>query len=254
MEQPDTLSSGTAGSPPTRHNGRGPTTGEAPPPEPAGATPDGPPAGPAVPRATVPRVTVPRATVPRAKAPSSRPALVVVGIAAGLLLLFGIASAVTGTSSPPKPSRPASAGRPLKGTSLRAEPAAGLLQAIERPGTPPADVLQSLFLPVGATKVSSKPWDGETQFNGEVAFRSAASQAAVVGFFRAELSASGWSISSVGPARGQAGATEVLAQRSSTDGWYWGVGVVVSPTTFSNGATTDSTRFTLDLFQEPQTD
>lgn len=238
MEQLDRPAPGTVGSPPSRQNGHGASPAGSPSPEEQGSAPR--------------NDRSPEPHTRRAGVPSARPALLVVVIAAGLLLLFGVGSALTGSSTPPKPST--SAGAPVKGTTLRSEPASGRLHAIERPGTPPADVLQSLVLPAGTVTVSAEPWDGETQFNGEMAFRSSASQGAVVSFYRAELRAKGWSISSVGPARDQAGATEVLAQRSSTDGWYWGVGVVVSPTTFPNGATSDSTHFTVDLFQEPETD
>ena len=80
-------------------------------------------------------------------------------------------------------------------------------------------------------------------------FDVVASQATVLGFYKAELKSLGWSISSTGAADRVKGATEVLAQRASADGWYWEVGVVVSPTTFGSG--TDNTPFTLDLYEVP---
>lgn len=195
----------------------------------------------------------------RAKVPSARPALVVVGTAAGLVLLFGIGAALTGSSSTAPPAKSSTA--PVKGATLRAEAATAVLRPIERPDTPPDDVLHAVVVPAGSVALSSKPWDGTTQFSGEMTFRLHTSQAAVVAFYRAELKARGWSISSVGPAEGKKGATEVLAQRASSDGWYWEIGVVASPTTFTTpasaggaaGASGDTTRFTLDLFQEPET-
>lgn len=191
---------------------------------------------------------------PRASVPSAKPALVVVGIAAGLVLLFGIGSALSGSGGPAAPAKRAPAH--VKGTTLGSEGATAVLRPIERPGTPPSDVLRSIVVPVGSATVSSKPWDGTTQFSGEMTFRLSASQAAVVSFYRAELRARGWSISSVGAAEGHAGSTEVLAQRASSDGWYWEIGIVVSPTSFSSTSSTagaDVTRFSLDLFQEPDT-
>ncbi len=201
----------------------------------------------------VPGAPVPAPARSRGAVPSTRPALIVVGIAAGLVLLFGVGAALTGSGSPAKP---ASATGRVRGTALRAEPATATLRPIERPGTPPSDVLSSIVLPVGTAVVSSTPWNGATQFNGKMTFHLPGSQAAVVAFYRAELKANGWSISSVGAARGQQNATEVLAQRASSDGWYWEIGIVVSPTTFSksvSASSADSTRFSLDLFQEPQT-
>ena len=209
-----------------------------------GLVTDRPPAGPADGRPAPPER-------PRRAVPSARPALVVVGIAAVLVLLFGIGAALTGSSSPSKPA--ASATAPVRGATLRAEAATAALRPIERPGTPPADVLHAIVLPAGSTAVSSKPWDGSTQYSAKMAFHLDTSQAAVVSFYRAELRARGWSISSVGAAAGKKHATEVLAQRASTDGWYWEIGVVVSPTTFTSASAGDRTRFSLDLFEEPDT-
>jgi len=98
--------------------------------------------------------------------------------------------------------------------------------------------------------VSHTPWSGSTQFSAAMSFRLGASQAALVDFFRTELHAHGWSITSVGAAHDAKGATEVLSQRESTDGWFWDAGVVVYPTTFARSGA-DVTRFTLDLYEVP---
>lgn len=181
----------------------------------------------------------------RPAGPSVRPALIVLGIAVVLVLLFGIGAAVTGSPSP------APHASPVHGISLRAEPAAAGLRPIELPGTPPSDVLGSLILPKGAVARSSVKWDGSTQYSATMRFDVGASQGAVIGFYRAELEARGWSIQDVGPARAQPGATEVLAQRPSADGWYWEAGVVVSPSTFGVHAASETTRFTLELYEMP---
>lgn len=221
--------------------------------DPGTPSPVGPPSPEGPPSAMRPPSAMPRRTVP-----SARPALIVVGIAAGLLVLFGIGAALTGSPKPATPSKSATA--PVKGATLKAESAAPILRPIERPGTPPSDVLGAVVVPAGSAAVSSKPWDGTTQFSGKMTFRLRSSQAAVVEFYKAELRSRGWSISSVGAAEGTKNATEVLAQRASTDGWYWEIGVVVLPTRFTTASgsgaaasSSDTTRFTLDLFQEPET-
>jgi len=175
-----------------------------------------------------------------------KPALVVVAIAAGLLLLFGIGSALTGNGRPPS-------GGPthVRGTALAAGPGTRALRPIEDPGTPPSDVLGTLVVPRRAKVVSATRWDGATQYSARMGFRLSASQAAVVSFYRRELHGRGWSILSVGAAQGQPRATEVLAQRASADGWYWEVGVVVSPTVFAGGSAKENTPFTLELFEVP---
>jgi hypothetical protein len=182
----------------------------------------------------------------RRPGPSVKPALVVVGIAALLLLLFGIGSAVTGSHG----ATPAPPGR-VAHSALPAEPARVALRPIERAGTPPPDVLSSLVVPKGAATSSATRWDGETQYSAKMAFRLGASQAAIVQFYRTELRARGWSIVSVGAAHDAPRSTEVLAQRASSDGWYWEVGAVVSPTTFGTSSNVESTSFSLELFEEP---
>ncbi len=184
---------------------------------------------------------------PRATTPSVRPALVVVGIAAALLLLFGIGAAVQGSSRSTSAPHP----RHVAGTALVAEPAAALLRPIETPGTPPTDVLTAVVVPTGTTRTAATPSSGTTQFSATADFEVSASQASVVGFYRAELKARGWSSPDVSTTQAPKGAIEVLAQRASTDGWYWEIGVVVSPTTFSAATTRDRTRFTLELFEVP---
>lgn len=184
----------------------------------------------------------------RRSGPSLRPALVVVAIAAGLILLFGVGAALTGRSSPAPPP----VGQ-VPGARLAAVQATSALRPIERPGTPPSDVLGALVVPARVTTVASAPWNGSTQYSAKISFRVPASQEAVVSFYRSELHARGWGSISTGAARGRKGATEVLAQKASSDGWYWEVGVVVSPTTFgsSPGSAADVTRFSIELFQVP---
>lgn len=179
-----------------------------------------------------------------------------VGLAALILVIFGIGSALSGNGGsanpattdavPPGPTK-------VAGTPLEAVPAKGALGALVHGGTPPADVVDALPLPAGSTRVAVAPTRGITLFSASERFTVAGTQAAVVTFYRTELAALQWKILDVGPARGAAHATEVLAQRAGSDGWYWEVGAVVSPTVFPAGAsaigTTGTTPFALRLFQ-----
>lgn len=183
----------------------------------------------------------------RSGMPSVRPALVVLGIAAALVLLFGIGAAIQGSSSSTSAPRP----HHVAGVSLAAEPAAALLRPIETPGTPPNDVLASVVVPAGTTRTGATPSTGTTQFSAKADFEVAASQSSVVDFYRAELEARGWSSPDVSATQTPEGAIEVLAQRASADGWYWEIGVVVSPSTFSTSSRGDRTPFTLELFEVP---
>jgi hypothetical protein len=195
----------------------------------------------------VPSPPAPSIGARRPATPSVRPALVVVGVALLLILLFGVASALTTNPAPSVPTA-----RHVGSTGLVAEPAAGPLHPIEILGTPPADILDALALPKGSREKSATPWSGSTQFSGTMSFEVGATQAQVISFFHTELRARGWSILDVGPARGHPGATEVLAQRASTDGWFWEAGAVVSPTAFpKRSAHAEATRYSLELYEMP---
>ena len=179
--------------------------------------------------------------------------MIVLGIAAGILVLFGVLAAVSGqgTDKPTGTSGPTS----VKGTSLLAVPAARALKPIERPGTPPDNIVDALTLPQGSVAGSVKDDNtSATQYDEQMQFSVKASEDTVVNFYKAQLKTDGWSTFSVGPATDLPGGVQVLAQKGGTDGWYWEVGAIVSPTTFAPASGTDSTRFTLRLFQEPDDD
>lgn len=189
------------------------------------------------------------------RGPGLRPALVVVGIAAFVVLVFGVGAALTGGGTgTPRTSATAvtvpSGPTHVRGTTLLARPAATVLDPIRQPGTPPADIVDSLAVPVGATVVGHTPSSGITLFDARERFTVPGTQAAVIAFYRAELVAMRWKVTDLGPARGHPGATVVLAQKAGSDGWYWEVGVVVSPTTFGAGSgSTGTTPFVLRLFE-----
>lgn len=186
---------------------------------------------------------------PPRRGPGMRPALLVVGIAAGVILLFGTLAAVTSGGSGGTVAPPARAVA-VQGSTLTAVPAAGGLSAIAQPGTPPPDVLNALILPSGWHLVSSTPSTGAGQYNASARFTVTSPEATVIAFYKNGLRSRGWKVFSVGPAKGALGSTEVLAQKAGSDGWYWEVGAVVSPTTFATG-TGQETAFTVTLFEVP---
>lgn len=204
---------------------------------------DGPVDGEAVDRPPLPPVR---------RTPSMRPALIVLGLAVLIVVLFGVLAAVApGNGAPPATSRPSK----VKGSSLLAVSAEKALQPIEHPGTPPADIVGTLTLPQGATARGHQDVNASTtQYDEQMTFSVGATQASVVGFYKAELKTGGWSLFSVGPATDHPDEVEVLAQKGGSDGWYWEVGAVVSPTTFSRTGAGETTAFTLKLFQEPDDD
>ena len=116
-------------------------------------------------------------------------------------------------------------------------------------GEPPMNVLHAVVFPEGTSAPAVKINQGEpTSFDETLVFRSPASSEALFTFFHDQMQGRGWRIFSTG-APVNARGVEVLAQKAGTDGWYWEQGVTVSPTTFSNHGTVQSTKVTVRLYQ-----
>lgn len=184
---------------------------------------------------------------------SIKPAAIVLGLGVLIVVVFGISSLFSGTAlAPPAPSPTKAVAVP--GTGLDAVAAAGALRPIEQPGQPPANILDAVVLPAGSQKVSVTDNSADAgQYDEQMTFKVPASEASVFAFYKAVLRSHGWRVFSTGPTESGKG-LEVLGQLAGTDGWYWQVGAVVSPTTFANtakgpGTGAESTAFTIRLFQ-----
>jgi len=188
--------------------------------------------------------------------------MVVLGLAVFIVVVFGVLAGVTNIDA----SGPANSGvRPatVPGTSLVAVSATRALRPIEQAGEPPGNSVDAVRIPVGAVVVSSaNNTAGAGEYDEQVTFAVAASQSAVIDFFRTEVRRLGWGQYSSGPAYNEPATIEVLATKGGNDGFYWEIGALVSPTTFAkNGvlstskaaATTGTTRFTIRLFQVSDT-
>jgi hypothetical protein len=185
----------------------------------------------------------------RPAGPSTKFALIVLGIT-GVIFLAGILVEWLDSGSPPPP--PAAAVRQAKGAPLHAVAGQPVIKAIIVGGQPPGDVVNAVVVPMGTTTVSGSSRDlGVETYDRSVDVRAPASQAALVTFYRLELRAEGWSSLSEGtPARAEKappGSVEVLAKRGASDGNFWEIGAVVTPTSFPAGEP-ETTTVTLRLF------
>lgn len=184
---------------------------------------------------------------PARPGPSLRPALLVVGIAAFLVLLFGIGAAVSNQGTPAAPSSHAVK---VAGTGLQAVPAASALRPIEQGGQPPANIIDAVRVPKGATAGAAvNDTEAAGQYDQQMHFSVSSSQGSVVDFYKIEMKRDGWDVTGPNPADGVAGGVEVLGEKGGDDGWYWEMGAVVSPTTFHGDR--ETTPFVLTLFQVP---
>jgi hypothetical protein len=175
-----------------------------------------------------------------------RPALVVGVIALAILLSFSVWAASTHT--PTKPTESTGAPKTVKGTSLKAVGAARSLVVIQQDGEPPANVLDAIELPVGAVRGAATDPGVGSSYDQQVQYSIDASQEAVLTFYRSELRALGWSTVTSGAAINQPG-QQIVGQLAGEDGFYWQLGVIVAPSTFSASGTTDITQFTLRVLQ-----
>ncbi len=175
------------------------------------------------------------------------PALIVLGLAVFILLGGVLAEALT-SSSPPPVAHVASVTL-SDGTHVNLSPATVRLRSIEASGQPPSDILGNLGIMTQSTIIGTIDGDqGTAQFDRTVDLRTEQlAQSQVAEAYRRMLQANGWHVIYQGDApQGVAGSTEVLANKGSSDGFYWETGVVVSPTT-----PTGFTSYSIEVFETP---
>jgi hypothetical protein len=211
---------------------------------PAGAPPGDPP-----------YLSEPTSDPPKPMAgPSVKLALIVVALAI-VIVISGLV--IQGFGAPnPSLSSPASVGT-AKGSPLKAVPARSDLTPLISSGEPPDDIVNAVVLPAGSeagavidNTLSAQGYDEQRLFTVD------APEQKIITFYEVELPAQGWHIESKGDARDQPG-FEVLAQRAGSDGYYWEIGAVVSPTTFPSSGpakSTGLTKFEIRLFQVSDSD
>jgi hypothetical protein len=185
---------------------------------------------------------------------SMRPAMLVVGLAAVIVVAF-IAIGFA-TNGKPVQTDTSKSIRAIAGSSLRAVSAAPALAVITQSGEPPSNILNSVSLPEGSARVSHQNNSAAAdQFDAQIGLINNASQAAIRTFYLSDMKAQGWQIFEIGPADHDPGALEVLGKKAGSDGFFWEMGAVVSATTFGAGAPpAGHTHFTVRLFQVPDPD
>ena len=181
---------------------------------------------------------------------SLRPAMVVLGLA--VVILGGFAALGLLTSQPNAPVRTGTSPRSVPGSTLLAVPAAHVLSVIIKEDGPPSDIVNAVSVPAGTVRISAQDNSGASaQYDSQVVLRSDASQGALLSFFTAAMKQQGWQVFDRGPAADNPGATEVLGKLAGSDGWYWDMGAVIPPTSFSPGAPAGGwTDVTIRLYQE----
>jgi hypothetical protein len=182
---------------------------------------------------------------------SMRLAMIVPGIGVVILGLFIGAEFLT--SNPVQPTKVSTHSFTVPGTPLRAVPAVKALKVITVSGQPPGNIINSSSIPQGAQRTSFENNTNSAQeYDAQITLKINQSQAAVENFYRKDLKKQGWQIFSTGPAKHVTEGLEVLAKKAGSDGFYWEMGVVISPTSFGgNAPAAGTTSFTVEMLQEP---
>jgi hypothetical protein len=146
-----------------------------------------------------------------------------------VLIVVGLATVgITGMALTRPGGQATHAGTVPESLGLPARAVAGNFGAVGAKSQVPSDVLSAIYVPRTATVLGhSDQGRGVGAFDATIDFRTPASYDRVVSFFKAELTAGGWSLKSQGPATNASG-EELLAWRAGSDGNYWEVGTVVS--------------------------
>lgn len=139
----------------------------------------------------------------------------------------GLVAAALSSSSP----RVARSGSAAPGDAAR------LLAPIEHQGQPPLDILDATPFPAGTRVLGPVgPHLAAGQYDQTVACRAPGSPAALITFYRKELSSHGWSLlSAVAAVPRHPGEEEVLAKHPSGDGYYWELGLTVTVVPAAHG-------------------
>ncbi len=128
------------------------------------------------------------------------------------------------------------------------QPLAAGLTYCNQPLEVPQDLVSGFVFPVGTTPRpgSNTPNLGAGDFDCVENLATAhATSGEVLGFYRAHLPVLGWSLFSTSPS--PTGHPQYLFQRSSSDGFYWEIGVTI------RASTPGHVRWSFTLFQNSQT-
>jgi hypothetical protein len=186
---------------------------------------------------------------------SLRAAMIVPGIGVLILILFIGAEFLT--SNPVQTTKTATGAFSVPGTPLRAEPAVHALKVITVSGQPPGNIINAASIPEGSTRTSFSNTTAASQgaYDAKITLRADESQAALENFYKLVMKKQGWQIVSTGPDSHVTGALEVLGKKAGSDGFYWEMGAIVSPTSFGAGTpAAGATTFSLQLLQQQDND
>ena len=168
---------------------------------------------------------------------SMRPAMIVVGLAALILVVF-VTIGIVSTQSPAPVKHSDGRRRGARGPRCGPCPRpTSLVPHRRRRTSRPTTSSTPSSVPAGSVRVSHQNNSaGAGQYDSQVVFRSGDSQAALLAFFAADMKLAG--LAGLRPGAGSAttrGPSRSWASSPGSDGYYWEMGATVDATTFTPG-------------------
>ncbi len=166
------------------------------------------------------------------------PAAAVLGLAVLMLAVFMVINLVADQGVTSTTTIPVIVG------GLNVDPSSSLLANCEPPGTLPANIVSGAVVPINTRSRGpfQLPNSGAGDFDCFRPLASATSASALLGFYKTQLEARGWSLFSSGASNG---APQYLFQKAGSDTFYWIIGITVNPATSS----ATSTNWTFRIYQ-----
>ena len=169
------------------------------------------------------------------------PAAAVLGIAVLMLVVFMVINLVFDQGVSTTTTIPVVVG------GLNIDNGTALLAGCETPGTPPSDIVPGVIVPAGTRGNGPfrMPNSGAGDFDCWRPLKTTANASALLGFFKTQLEARGWSLFSSGASNG---APQFLFQKAGNDTFYWIIGVTVD----RGASTRASTAWTFRIYQNSE--
>ena len=169
------------------------------------------------------------------------PAAAVLGIAIAMLAIFMVINLVADQGVSTTTTIPVVVG------GLAVDHSSDLLSNCVTPGTPPSNVVAGVMVPSGTSSRGpfQMPNSGAGDFDCFRPLVTSSSASALLGFYRAQLEARGWSLFSSGASNGS---PQYLFQKAGTDTFYWVIGVTVD----TSASRASSTAWTFRIYQNSE--
>ena len=169
---------------------------------------------------------------------SLKPAAVVLGIAAFVLVFFTTINIVV------NPTVNSTTTIPIVVGALPIDTKSNLLLECQLPENPPSDISNSLLIPTLSSAESPIKWRGKGPGGYDCArdILTAAPSSELLSFYKSHLESRGWKLFSQGDTY-KSKQPQMLFQKAGSDTFYWILGVSV------NTSTANSTVFTFRLYQ-----